>query len=120
LAFLLSYSKEYCIKNRLRLDEARKLLAEIGTAELLQGYLGQSMACETHDSREVAKQIKAPTLVIAGKEDTITTPEQSRDLAAAIPNAELFVFPKGKHGFWREFPEEVNPVVLNFLARHHS
>jgi 3-oxoadipate enol-lactonase len=120
LAFLLSYSKEYCMRNRSRLEEARKLLVEIGSKELLQGYLGQSIACETHDSREIAKQIKAPTLVIAGKEDTITTPEQSSDLAAAIPNAELMVFPRGKHGFWREFPEEVNPVVINFLARHHS
>ena len=120
LSFLLSYSKEYCMRNRARLEEARKLLAEIGSDELLQGYLGQSIACETHDSREIAKQIKAPTLVIAGKEDTITTPEQSHDLNAAIPNAELVVFPRGKHGFWREFPEEVNAIVLNFLARHHS
>ena len=105
------------MRNRSRLEETRKLLAEIGNAELLQGYLGQSMACETHDSRELARQIKVPTLIIAGKEDTITTPEQSRDLAAAIPHAELSVFP-GKHGFWREFPEKVNPVVLDFLARH--
>jgi 3-oxoadipate enol-lactonase len=118
LSFLLSYSKEYCMKNRSRLEEARRLLAEIGSTELLQGYLGQSHACEAHDSRHDAIQIKAPTLVIAAKHDTITTPEQSRDLAAAIPQAELVVFPEGKHGFWREFPEEVNPVVLNFLGRH--
>ncbi|MCI0417149.1 alpha/beta hydrolase [bacterium] len=120
LAFLLSYSNEYCMTNRSRLDEARRLLAEIGSEELLQGYLSQSIACETHDSRELARQIKAPTLVIAAKEDSITTPEQSRDLAASIPNAELMIFSRGKHGFWREFPDEVNPVVLNFLARHHS
>jgi pimeloyl-ACP methyl ester carboxylesterase len=120
LSFLLSYSKEYCMRNRSRLDEARRLLAEIGSRELLRGYLGQSNACGNHDSRDVARQIQAPTLIIAGKHDTITTPEQSRDLAAVIPHAELIVFPKGKHGFWREFPEEVNPVVLNFLERHRS
>ncbi len=120
LAFLLSYSKEYCISNRSRLEEARRLLAEIGSRDLLEGYLAQSMACETHDSRALARQIKAPTLVIAARWDTITTPEQSRDLAASIPNAELMVFDKGKHGFWREFPDEVNPVVLDFLTQHHS
>ncbi len=118
LAFLLSYSKEYCMNHRSRLEEAKKLLAKIGSAELLQGYLGQSLACEKHDSRVFAKQISAPTLVLAAKEDRITTPEDSEELAAAIPGADLVVIPRGGHGFWREFPSDVNRIVSEFLSRH--
>jgi pimeloyl-ACP methyl ester carboxylesterase len=117
-AFLLSYSREYCMSNRSRLEEAESLLKKIGSEEMLRGYLGQSIACQNYDGRTLVSQIKAPTLVIVGKQDIITPPEASQELAAAIPGAELVIFPRGGHGFWREFPQDVNPVVLDFLSRH--
>ena len=117
-AFLLSYSREYCMTNRSRLQETEALLKQIGSEEMLRGYIGQSMACQNHDSRELVGKIKAPALVIVGREDIITPPEAAKDLAAAIPGAELMIFPRGGHGHWREFPQEVNPIVCNFLLRH--
>ena len=118
LAFLLSYSKEYCITNRSRLEEAKRLLAKVGNRELLDGYIAQSFACEQHDSRAAAKMIQAPTLVLGAKEDMITTPEHSIDLSRAIAGSELILLSHGKHGFWREFPAEVNSIVVDFLSRH--
>jgi pimeloyl-ACP methyl ester carboxylesterase len=117
-AFLLSYSREYCMTNRSRLMEVEELLKQIDSAEVLRGYLGQSIACQKHDATSLAHLIQAPALVIVGSEDVITPPAASREVAAAIPNAELIIFPCGGHGFWREFPEKVNPVVLRFLSRH--
>lgn len=117
-AFLLSYSREYCSKNRSRLAEVEAMMQGMDTAEFVRGYLAQSMACETHDATAVAGQIKCPTLVVAGAEDLITPPQSSRHLAAAIPRAELVILPRGGHGVWREFPSEVNTVVREFLARH--
>ncbi|MGH9857284.1 MAG: alpha/beta fold hydrolase, partial [Acidobacteriota bacterium] len=108
LAFLLSYSKEYCMMNRSRLDEAKRLLEKVGSRELLEGYIQQSIACEKHDSREAAKQIKAPTLILAATEDTITTAQHAAELSSAIRGSELVLLPRGKHGFWREYPEDVN------------
>ena len=117
-AFLLSYSREYCMQNRTRLKEVQDLLIQMDSREILQGYLGQSVACQKHDSRKFAASIQAPTLVIVGKDDMITPAQASKELAEAIPNAELVIFPKGGHGFWREFPMEVNPIIHTFLVSH--
>lgn len=118
MAFLLSYSKEYCMSHRDRLSEAREMIDRVGGDKLLLGYLRQSHACSHHDSRDAAKRIQTPSLVLVGKDDIFTTPQHSRELAASITGSELVVFPKGGHGVWREFPEMVNPVVREFLDRN--
>lgn len=117
LAFLLSYSRGYCAKNQSRLAEVEEMMKKMDSEEVLRGYMMQSLACEKHDSREAATRIQASTLVIVGEDDMITPPEASRDLAKALPKSELHVLPGG-HGFWREFPDKVNPVVRNFLSHH--
>lgn len=117
-AFLMSYSREYCMTNRSRLAEVEELMKRIDETDALRGYIGQSIACQTHDSRELAPRIKAPALVIVGNDDVITTPQASRELAAAIPRSELKILPKGGHGFWREFPEDVNCHVREFLEKN--
>jgi pimeloyl-ACP methyl ester carboxylesterase len=116
LSFLLSYSHEYCMTNRTRLEQMEALIAKMDEAELTRGYCDQSIACQLHDSREFASTIHARTLVIVGKDDIITPPKFSRDLAATIPHSELHIL-NGGHGFWREFPNEVNSVVRQFLSR---
>jgi 3-oxoadipate enol-lactonase len=118
LAFLLSYSRDYCMKNRSRLEQMETLIAQMDSSELLRGYCEQSLACQQHDSRASVSKIKAPTLVIVGQDDIITTPEFSRELASAISGSELSILPRGGHGFWREFPDDVNTVVRDFLSRH--
>ena len=115
LTFMLSYSREYCTNNRSRLEQMEKLIAQLDPAELLRGYFEQSIACQKHDSRAIASKIQSPTLVIVGQHDLITPAEDSKELAGAIPNSKLHIFPKGGHGFWREFPAEVNAVVRDFL-----
>ena len=106
------------MNNRARLDEAKRLLEKMGSTELLQGYLAQSIACQKHDSRSAAREIKAPTLILAAEDDAITTAEHARELANVVPGSELRIMDRGKHGFWREFPDDVNPIVVDFLSRH--
>jgi 3-oxoadipate enol-lactonase len=115
LTFMLSYSREYCMNNRSRLEQMEALIAKLDPAELLRGYFEQSIACQKHDSRAIASKIQCPTLVIVGQDDLITPAGESKNLAAEIPNAQLKIFSKGGHGFWREFPAEVNAVVRHFL-----
>jgi pimeloyl-ACP methyl ester carboxylesterase len=114
-AFLLSYSREYCSKTQGRLAEAEALLSQFKTTEVLHGYIEQSIACEAHDFSQFAGQVKVPAIVVAGKDDLITPAQSARELAAAIPHAELHILPRGGHGVWREFPEDVNPIVERFL-----
>ena len=105
------------MSHRDRLEQAQRFLNQAQNPEdLLRGYIGQSLACENHDSRELAAEIKAPTLIIVGREDRITTPEHSEKLAKTIRQSQLIIFPRGGHGFWREFPKDVNPIIRDFLA----
>lgn len=66
---------------------------------------------------EKLKSIHVPTLVLVGSEDVATTPQDSRDLAAAIPDATLVVLPGAGHMSNWEDPEGFNRAVRTFLDR---
>jgi len=50
-----------------------------------------------HDRRRQLLQIRLPTLVIVARDDTITPPFYSEELASAIPGAKLIVLDGGGH-----------------------
>jgi pimeloyl-ACP methyl ester carboxylesterase len=69
------------------------------------------------DMRPTLGQITCPTLVIQGLEDEHASPRQAQDIAAAIPNAELWLVPGAGHMLPQDFPEVFNPKMLRFLAQ---
>lgn len=58
--------------------------------------------------------IKAPTLVVVGKDDILTPPAFSRALVRLIRRARLAVLPGG-HAFFLEEAEAFNRAVIRFL-----
>ncbi len=60
-------------------------------------------------------EIKAPTLIIAGRKDFIYPPEHQQDLAAMIPNARLALIDKSGHNPQDEQPAEVQRLIRDFL-----
>jgi len=54
-------------------------------------------------------------LVLAGNEDVLVPPENSKILAERIPNARLQVIEGGGHRFLIEKPDVFNNAVLDFL-----
>ena len=60
-------------------------------------------------------EIKAPTLVIAGRKDFIYPPEHQQDLVARIPNARLVLIDKSGHNPQDEQPAEVQRLIRDFL-----
>lgn len=62
------------------------------------------------------RKIKAPTLVLVGRDDILTPPVFSRTLARLIPKAKLQII-AGGHGFFIEEAEAFNRAVLAFLRR---
>jgi len=60
--------------------------------------------------------ISCPTLVICGADDGMVPPENSRQIAAAIPGASLELIPQCGHLPMLEKPDEVAGLVLGFLA----
>lgn len=63
--------------------------------------------------------IKAPALVLVGKDDILTPPGFSRDLAKKIRRARLVVLPGG-HGFFLEHADLFNRTVIRFLKSVRS
>lgn len=61
-------------------------------------------------------QIRCPTLIICGQNDSYMTPDVARSMQQAIPGSELRVMPTG-HAAAIEAPESFNAAVLEFLSR---
>lgn len=78
-------------------------------------YLRQIDFCLGHDARAGLPQVTAPTLVVAGREDFITSAIQNRELAAMIPGARYEEFDDCSHGLIWERPERFGKVLAAFL-----
>jgi 3-oxoadipate enol-lactonase len=78
------------------------------------GLAGALAAVRDADLRRALGHIERPTLVIGGDYDTVTLPEHSRQIAAAIPRAALVMLP-AVHLPNVETPREYMGHVLRFL-----
>ncbi len=79
-----------------------------------QGLAGAFAAVRDADLRRPIALIDRPTLVVGGDHDTVTLPEHSRQIAAAVPGAQLVMLP-AVHLPNVEMPREYEDVVLRFL-----
>ena len=68
-----------------------------------------------HSARDLLPRIDVPTLIVAGTRDNFTPIRVSREMASLIPGSRLVEIKGGSHGTLIEFPEKVNPIVINFL-----
>jgi len=66
---------------------------------------------------DLLPRIPCPTLVMTGELDTWSPPSQHREIAAAIPDAELLIVPGAGHMIQLEAPEAVNAAIRAWLAR---
>ncbi len=69
----------------------------------------------TYDWFGELDRITAPTLILAGELDPITTLADHEDLAAAISGSRLEVFPDAGHGVFRDKPQEALAVIREFI-----
>lgn len=60
-------------------------------------------------------QVKAPTLVVTGSQDTLTPLGDAEELAELITTSRLYVLRGAAHGLMAEAPNAFNDVVLTFL-----
>ena len=80
------------------------------------GLAGAFAAVRDMDLRRTAALIDRPTLVIAGRDDTVTAPSHGERIAATVPGAKLVVLP-AVHLSNVERPAEFLDAVLTFLAQ---
>ncbi|HEX4209947.1 MAG TPA: alpha/beta fold hydrolase [Candidatus Binataceae bacterium] len=71
-----------------------------------------------HNVYDRLAEIKAPALVITGKDDALISWENSRLLAEHIPGAELVILEPAGHCFWLEQPQQSLEAISSFLQAH--
>lgn len=62
-------------------------------------------------------EIKVPTLIAVGNEDTATVPAKSERMHQAIAGSEFQIIPKGGHVVTIDAPDAVNAVLSDFLEK---
>jgi len=82
------------------------------------GYAACCRAIGGLDLRSGLGAIRAPTLVVAGAADPVTSPAVGEALAKAIPGAGCEVVDDAAHIPAAEQPEAVNAILGTFLDRH--
>ena len=80
-----------------------------------EGYAGACEALAAMDLRGDLRSIKARTLVISGAQDQSTPTQQSREIAKAIPGAELVVVPQAAHLANVEQADRVSEEMVRHL-----
>lgn len=84
----------------------------------LHALEAQAAACQSHHTVDELKNIKAPCLIIGGKNDIFTPRWMAEELAAGIPNNELQLFDNAGHAFHWECLEAFNAKSMEFLQKH--
>lgn len=71
-----------------------------------------------HNLGDEIQEIKVPTCLIWGKNDTITPPMVAEEFHKLMPNSELHWIDKCGHAPMMEVPDEFNKILDQFLEKH--
>lgn len=93
------------------------LVAEVAGSTKADTFRASILAIMAYDGRETLKQLRVPTLLIAGECDSVGRPEGMRAAAALVPNGEFAVIPGAGHYGWAENQSEFNHVLFDFIQR---
>ena len=112
---LMAFTPEYVRTQVAEVDHVVQLRATNEVPEHI--YLSQLEAAIRFDVESKLDEIGIPTLVLSGDADVIVPVQNSRNLAAKIPGAELRIVTGGSHTFFIEQAAVFNQIVTEFLTR---
>jgi len=76
-----------------------------------EAFTWQANACMEFDTHDRLPQIRAPTLILHGKQDILLPPGNGSILAEAIPSAKHAYLEKSAHGLVEEMNEVINAII---------
>ena len=108
---------------RRTVDEESDVVRRVGEMVLSTDPRGaaaaqRGMAARRDYSDDLAK-IDVPTLIVAGREDGVRTPEDAEFIGERIPDSQLIVIDDAGHLMNMEQPEIFNRALLSFLRLVH-
>jgi 3-oxoadipate enol-lactonase len=108
------FSNQYLEKNFSSLKKPR----EESQPKSLIGFKRHFAAqCAFKSEAECFRNIKAPTLFIAGDEDLICPPDDVKKFADLIPNSQMIIFSEAGHLLSLEYPDKFAQVICDFLIK---
>ncbi|HEX2172381.1 MAG TPA: alpha/beta hydrolase, partial [Dehalococcoidia bacterium] len=116
---------------RLLIEETRQpkfaaLLADLHGADYWEDLCNARVEVETRFAEQTGGdptggrlgQIRCPVLIVRGEHDHLTPRSNAEALAARIPWAERRELPGGSHFVPQESADWLNPILLEWFARH--
>jgi pimeloyl-ACP methyl ester carboxylesterase len=107
------YTEDFLAEHPERVDELIEQMK--GDTYSVEGVMRQLAGISVYDAHDQLPTIKKPTLILAGKKDTLVPFENSQILAEEIPNSKLVLFDDAAHGFYSQKREEFCQIVSEFL-----
>lgn len=101
------------------MERIRAQLRNIPREERITKYAGELRNYSAYvdwDATPQLKDVKPPTVVLYGTEDSVFPSQGSGTMVQLIPNIEYKVFEGAEHGV-TQFPEAIE-LILSFLQRH--
>jgi len=111
---LLAFTPEYIRTQTAEVDRVVHLRATNEVPEHV--YMSQLQAAVSFNAEARVERITSPTLVLSGDADVIVPLQNSRNLAAKVPGAQLRIIQGGSHTFFIEQAEKFNDIVSEFLG----
>lgn len=100
-------------ENRPKLFDASR--ASLGQADVNVVY-GDMLACSKFDISSEIKKIRVPVMAVCGREDKMTPPASSEEIAAGISGAKLVLIEGAGHMVMMEQPEAFNDALKDFCS----
>ena len=113
---LPAFSPAFACEHDDAIEEIVRLRLESPVIE--EAYRAQLSAALEFNAESRVKAIQAPTLILSGDADAVVPVQNSRNLAAKIPGAQLSIIEGGSHLFFIEQPDDFNRLVIEFLKKH--
>jgi pimeloyl-ACP methyl ester carboxylesterase len=94
------------------------MLEHLNEMPLLPGpFRSQCGAVTGFDVSDEIKSINVPTMVLVGKNDILTPPAFSEEIAGKIPGSFLNII-EGGHAYNQEAPAAFNRALMEFFGRN--
>lgn len=85
-----------------------------------QDYMNQANSMNTHDTRNLLKNIKIPSLIIGAQKDRLIPPLHQEFLHENIEGSKLVIIKGCGHAFTIEEPVKVNELIWSFVKENKS
>lgn len=108
------FSEKTFLKSPDTIDMIRKIILKTSPPALISTLIALAARTSTTDA---LNQIKIPTLILTGENDTLTTPMDAIKMQQLIPDSEMYIIPDAAHLSNLENTTLFNKYLFSFLDK---